>query len=168
MYSKMKIFNIALAFLNEKATNENIETLKDFYPIARDKVLKECHWDFATSYEQLIYPEVDSVNPKFSYSFRYPDSCLFAIEIIGSKGKKNEFEISTDEKGKKVINTNECPVILKYTRLIEDEKIYPSDFVNCLAACLAYMSAYAITRNIAVVNDCIDLYETLLLRQGET
>ena len=171
-YTKAKIFNIVLKNLrvstsiqNANQNDKNTVVLNEFYESAREQVLKDFDWNFANSYRELTLTGNIPQNPKFLYEFDYPNDCLFAREIL-PYGNNNiiEFEIAANSSGNKVINTNLIPAILRYTRIVENEVYYPSEFIMALSWYLAFLAAPSICGNRTIQNDCMAIYANMLAK----
>ena len=171
-YTKAKIFNIALKNLrvsvslqSANQSDKNAVVLNEFYDSAREQVLKDFDWNFANSYRELTLTGNIPQNPKFLYEYDYPNDCVFAREIIPYTDKEIiEFEIAANLLGNKVINTNITPAILRYTKLVDNEAYYGSEFVMALGWYLAFLSAPSICGNRTIQNDCFSVYTGMLAK----
>ena len=112
-YTKAKIFNIVLKNLrvstgiqNVNQGDKNSVVLNEFYDSAKEQVLKDFDWNFASAYRELTLTGNIPQNPKFLYEYDYPNDCVFARELIPYRdGSVVEFEIASNQSGTKVINT---------------------------------------------------------------
>ncbi len=171
-YTKSKIFNITLKNLrvsvplhNTNQTDRNALVLNEFYDSAREQVLKDFDWNFANSYRELSLTGNIPPNPKFLYEFDYPNDCLFAREIIPYVDNEPiEFEVSANSLGQKVINTNLTPAVLRYTKAVDNEVFFSTEFVMALCWYLAFLSAPAITGSRTIQNDCLVSYTSILAK----
>ncbi len=171
-YTKSKIFNMALKNLrisvglqNANQTDKNAVVLNEFYDCAKEQVLKDFDWNFANSYRELSLTGNIPQNPKFLYEFDYPNDCLFAREIIPYEDNEIvEFEVAANAIGHKVINTNITPAVLRYTKLVNNEAYYNTEFVMALCWYLAFLAAPSITGNRAIQNDCLGVYTSMLAK----
>lgn len=171
-FTKAKIFNITLKNLrvsvgiqNSNQSDKNTVVLNDFYDIAREQVLKDFDWNFANSYRELSLTGNIPQNPKFLYEYDYPNDCVFAREIIPYVNSEIvEFEIAANEDGQKVINTNQTPAILRYTKTVDNESFFSAEFVMALCWYLAFLAAPAITGNRAIQSDCLNVYTNILAK----
>ncbi len=171
-YTKAKIFNITLKNLrvsvsiqNANQTDKNTIVLNEFYDSAREQVLKDFDWNFANSYRELSLTGNIPMNPKFLYEYDYPNDCVFAREIIPFVNSEIvEFEISANSDGQKVINTNLTPSILRYTKSVDNETFFSTEFVMALCWYLAFLSAPAITGNRSIQSDCLSIYTNILAK----
>ena len=171
-YTKAKIFNITLKNLrvsvsiqNANQTDKNTIVLNEFYDSAREQVLKDFDWNFANSYRELSLTGNIPINPKFLYEYDYPNDCVFAREIIPFGDIEIvEFEISANSDGQKVINTNLTPAILRYTKSVDNETFFSTEFVMALCWYLAFLAAPAITGNRSIQSDCLSVYTNILAK----
>lgn len=171
-FTKAKIFNITLKNLrvsvgiqNSNQSDKNTVVLNEFYDIAREQVLKDFDWNFANSYRELSLTGNIPQNPKFLYEYDYPNDCVFAREIIPYVNSEIvEFEIAANEDGQKVINTNQTPAILRYTKTVDNESFFSAEFVMALCWYLAFLAAPAITGNRAIQSDCLNVYTNILAK----
>ncbi len=171
-YTKAKIFNMTLKNLrvsvsiqNSNQTDKNTIILNEFYDVAREQVLKDFDWNFANSYRELSLTGNIPQNPKFLYEYDYPNDCVFAREIIPYVSSDLvEFEIASNVTGQKVINTNQTPAILRYTKSVDNETFFSTEFVMALSWYLSFLAAPAITGNRAIQNDCMNVYTHILAK----
>ena len=172
-YTKAKIFNITIKNLrvsvgiqNTNQTDKNTVVLNEFYESAKDQVLKDYDWNFANSYRELALTGNIPPNPHFLYEYDYPNDCLFAREIVTYNDDEDivEFEVSANSNGQKVINTNRTPVVLRYTKCIDNETFFSTEFVTALCWYLAFLSAPAITGNRSIQNDCLTVYNAMIAK----
>ena len=171
-YTKSKIFNIALKNLrvsigiqNSNRTDKNTIVLNEFYDSAREQVLKDFDWNFANSYRELSLTGNIPGNPKFLYEYDYPNDCIFAREIVPYNGGEIiEFEVAANVTGQKVINANITPVILRYTKSVDNETFFTTEFVMALCWYLAFLAAPAITGNRSIQSDCLNVYTSMLAK----
>ena len=171
-YTKAKIFNITLKNLrvsvsiqNSNQTDKNTLVLNEFYDVAREQVLKDFDWNFANSYRELSLTGNIPQNPKFLYEYDYPNDCVFAREIIPYVSSDLvEFEIASNVAGQKVINTNQTPAILRYTKSVDNETLFSTEFVMALSWYLSFLAAPAITGNRTIQSDCMNVYTHILAK----
>ena len=171
-YTKAKIFNITLKNLrvsvsiqNANQNDKNTIILNEYYDSAKEQVLKDFDWNFANSYRELSLTGNIPKNPKFLYEYDYPNDCLFTREIISySSDEIIEFEVSANSTGQKVINTNVTPAVLRYTKLIDNETFFSTEFTMALCWYLAFLAAPAITGNRSIQSDCLNVYTNILAK----
>lgn len=153
MYTKTKIFNLALANLGVSAIIQNMDEeseqailLNNYYETARDTVLEAHEWSFACAYKELSTAFEKSPDGNFLYSFAYPNDCISPRAIIDkADNKEKKFVTAIDSTGEKVILTDSNPCILRYSKRVLNESYFTPAFVNALAFYLAYLSAQVIT-----------------------
>lgn len=171
-YTKSKIFNITLKNLrvsvgiqNSNQSDKNTVILNEFYDSAKEQVLKDFDWNFANSYRELALTGNIPQNPKFLYEYDYPNDCLFAREIIPYVNKDIvEFEVASNVTGQKVINTNITPAVLRYTKSVDNETFFSTEFVMALCWYLAFLAAPAITGHRSIQSDCLSVYTSILAK----
>lgn len=171
-YTKAKIFNITLKNLRVSVgiqstgqTDKNTVVLNEYYDSAREQVLKDFDWNFANSYRELALTGNIPQNPKFLYEYDYPNDCVFAREIIPySDAEIVEFEIAANASGQKVINSNLTPAVLRYTKCVENEIFFTTEFAVALCWYLAFLAAPSITGNRALQQDCLAIYTSILAK----
>ncbi len=171
-YTKSKIFNIVLKNLrvsigiqNANQTEKTTVVLNEYYDSAKEQVLKDFDWNFAIFYRELSLTGNIPQNPKFLYEYDYPNDCLFAREIVSYINDDIvEFEVASNINGQKVINTNITPVVLKYTKNVDSEIFFSTEFVMALCWYLAFLAAPAITGNRNIQSDCLHVYTSILAK----
>lgn len=109
-----------------------------FYAHARDNVLRDFAWGFATRYLALALV-ADSPNAEWRYAYRWPADCLAARYIVtGVRNDPNPppFEVGSDATGR-LIFTDMAQAVLKYTATIIDPVQFSPDFADTVAWRLA-------------------------------
>ena len=151
--SKAQIFNIVLNTLGVSNPLENADSsdnrailLNNYYKIARDYVLKDFDWNFASTFRELAIIENADNSSNWEYCYAYPNDCICARDIF-EKGsfELQKFEISSLSSGEKVILTNVSNPILRYTRRVENEVYFVSEFTMALSYYLASLTSNVIT-----------------------
>lgn len=171
-YTKAKIFNIALKNLrvsvsiqNANQSDKNTNILNEYYDSAKEQVLKDFDWNFANCYRELALTGNIPMNPKYLYEYDYPNDCIFTREIISYVSDEPvEFEVASNSTGQKIINTNITPAVLRYTKLIDNESLFSSEFAMALCWYLAFLAAPAITGNRSIQSDCLNIYKNILAK----
>lgn len=157
--SKAQIFNIALNILGvsvpiEKAdsTDNRYILLNNYYELARDYVLKDFDWNFASTFKDLSLIDKDNIlsnvsNYEFCYS--YPNNCICARDLF-IKGSYilNKFCVHCLESNEKVIFTNAPEAVLRFTRRISNENYYSPEFSMALAYYLASLTSNVVVGSI--------------------
>ncbi len=154
--SKAQIFNIALNILGVSTPLENPNSvdnrailLNNYYELARDYVLKDFDWNFASAFKELSLCEEQLEMSGFRFTFNYPNDCLFARELFLKDNYSCEkFSIATLSNGNSVILTDVEVPILRYTRRVEKEVFFTSEFAMALAHYLASLTANVIAGSV--------------------
>jgi hypothetical protein len=172
MASQTEICNLALSHIGSAKEITNIETERSqealacrrYYTIARDMVLRDFEWPFATRLVALGLVESDP-NDEWRYSYRYPTDCLFFRRILS--GVRNErpdqripHKIASDDTGK-LIYTDQQSAEAEYTILISNTDEYHPDFVMALSYMLASLVASRLTQGdpLKLGTHMLKLYE---------
>lgn len=172
-YTKAKLFNIALKNLrvsvsiqNANQTDKNTVILNEYYDIAKEQVLKDFDWNFANSYRELTLTGNIPMNPRFLYEYDYPNDCVFSRSILSynDEDEVTEFEVAANSSGQKVINTNMTPAVLRYTKLVDNEAYFSTEFAMALCWYLAFLAAPSITGNRSIQSDCLSVYRSILAK----
>ena len=121
--------------------------LKNFYEVARDEVLKAFDWNFAEKYRVLTPTKDKCLDPKYNYVYDFPNDCLSARDVFvyEGDGKRKKFKLSANEQGQKVILCQHDKIVLRYTRIVEKEIFFDSEFATSLALYLAALTGNCIT-----------------------
>lgn len=152
MWSKTEICNLSLAHIGHGETIANIDTeksaaayaCKQFYEITRQLTLRGYPWPFARTQAALGLVEEDPTT-EWAYSYQYPSDCILASRILPglrteTQGDEVAFLINYTSSGK-LIYTDASEAILEYTKNVEDENLFSSDFVMAMSFLLgAYIT----------------------------
>jgi hypothetical protein len=129
--------------------SKEAKACKLFFPEARDKVLANFGWPFATRRRDLNLKGT-AFSP-WTYSYAYPTDCVAARMIddglsIRREDQKIPFTIEDDGSGDgRLIFTNQQNAVLIYTARIENPSAYPSLFEDALTWLLAADMAMGLT-----------------------
>lgn len=155
MASVVDVYNLALSHLGvgkivSTTTEQSEEALvcKVYFEIARDLVLRDFKWPFATRIVSLGLVE-EQPNEEWSYSYRYPSDCLNFRKIqSGIRTDTNQsaipYRVVSDTTGK-LIYTDREDAIGEYTAAITDVNMFPVDFIMALSYRLAFYIAPRVT-----------------------
>ncbi len=170
--SKAQIFNITLNILGVSTPLENANCadnrailLNNYYELARDYVLKDFDWNFASTYRELSLRDgVDIIN-EAKYCYDYPNDCICARDVF-QKGfnKLNKFLVSSLNDGQKVIYTDAPDAILRYTRRVEKEVYFSCEFCMALSYYLASLTSSVISGSVQKGELAYEKYRVLLKR----
>ena len=154
--SKVQIFNIVLNILgvsssleNPNSTDNKAVLLNNYYELARDYVLKDFDWNFASIFRTLaLNAEVESYG-QFRYCYDYPNDCICARDIFQDGNYQMQpFSISALPNSNKVILTDIPNATLRYTKRIENEQFFTCEFSMALAYYLASLVAGVLVGSI--------------------
>ena len=154
--SKAQIFNISLNILgvsmpleNANSTDNRAILLNNYYELARDYVLKDFDWNFASSFKELTLCEKQNDLTKYKFCYDYPNDCVCARDVF-QKGSftQQKFAISSLADGSTVILTDIEKPILRYTKRVEKEVFFSCEFAMALAYYLASLTANVIVGSI--------------------
>ena len=88
MASRIQIYNIALNTLGISTPVENINIkdnkiilLNNYYDLAKDYVLRDFDWNFASTFRELSLKSSENIG-EYKYSYNYPNNCLCARNIF--------------------------------------------------------------------------------------
>lgn len=157
MASETEICNIALSHLGIGKEISNIDTdasdeasaCRRFYDTARDSVLKEIPWPFATKIRTLALIE-EEPNDDWNYSYRYPSDCLFIRRFLTNlrnpgQDARVKYKVAQDSAGL-IIYTDERTPTIEYTVRETDPVKYPSDFILAFSFMLAFYIVPRLTK----------------------
>lgn len=155
-FSKAQIYNITLNILGvstplENANNNDNRTilLNNYYELARDYVLKDFDWNFASVFKKLSLCHKKIEESKYTYCYDYPNDCICAREIFNKNDYTiKEYSINALSDGSKVILTDTEEAILRYTKRIDKEVYYTSEFSMALSYYLASLTANVIVGSL--------------------
>ena len=154
--SKAQIFNIALNILGVSTPLENPNSndsrailLNNYYDLARDYVLKDFDWNFASTYKELALHNVDCEIMNYKYAFNYPNDCICARDLF-LKGtlSQQKFCVSSLDNGMSVILCDCEAAILRYTKRIDKEVFFAPEFSMALAYYLASLTSNVIVGSL--------------------
>jgi len=154
--SKAQIFNISLNILgvsmpleNANSTDNRAILLNNYYELARDYVLKDFDWNFASSFKELTLCEKQSDLSSYRFSYDYPNDCVCARDVF-QKGSfvQQKFCVASAEDGSTIILTDVEKPILRYTKRVEKEVYFSSEFAMALSYYLASLTANVIVGSI--------------------
>ncbi len=155
-YSKAQIFNIALNILgvstpleNANSTDSRAILLNNYYFLAKDYVLKDFDWNFASTFKVLSLVENFDLTSKYKYCYDYPNDCVCARDIF-EKGdyRLQKFSIGSLSNGDKAIYTNVEHAVLRYTRRVDKEIYFSCEFSMALAFYLASLTSNVLVGSI--------------------
>lgn len=154
--SRTQIYNISLNILGVSTPLENPNLndnrailLNNYYELARDYVLKDFDWNFASTFKALALCDVQPNFSKYKFCYDYPMDCICARDLFQKDSYvQQKFSVSALENGQVVILTDVNDAILRYTRRVEKEIFFSCEFAMALAHYLASLTSSVITGSI--------------------
>ena len=87
--SKVQIFNIALNILGVSTPLETVNSsdnkailLNNYYELARNCVLKDFDWNFASTFRELSLSSKQECTFQYKYAYDYPNDCICARDVF--------------------------------------------------------------------------------------
>jgi len=169
MASEVQICNIALTRIKVNPIQSLTQTGKEardcstFYPVARDSVLREHKWSFAT--KRLSLALLDETYVGWTYAYQYPTDCLSFREIwndnvTSSMVTKVDFEVAVNsDLDRTVILTNKEDAVGIYTAAITDANLFDSVFIDALSFRLASDLAISLRANLKLQETMTRAYQ---------
>lgn len=147
--SEVDICNLALAHIGQpKITslddiNKGARICNQFYPVARDEMLREHPWNFALKRTALA---ADVSTPVFGYErqFTLPSDCLRPIE-------PEDLSIIWKVESRKILTDQEAPLNLRYIKKESNVALYDPLFVVALAIKLALFIGQPLTSDTSLM-----------------
>ena len=154
--SKAQIFNISLNILgvsmpleNPNSTDNRAILLNNYYNLARDYVLKDYDWNFASSFKALTLCEKQPDIMNFKYCYDYPNDCICVRDIfLKDSYVQQKFSICALDSGQTVIMTDVQNAIARYTKRVEKEVYFSCEFAMALAYYLASLTSNVIVGSV--------------------
>lgn len=169
MASEVDICNLALTRLGHSTISALNEGTKAadlcnlHYPLARDFMLREHHWNFAIKRATLAL-SATAPNHEFTHQHALPVDCLKVIRTDlddVSGGIVYGYPYSTGAPYKvegRFILSDESTVKLEYVSRVTDAAQFDALFVDCLAQRLAAELAMPLADNASLAKSMWDLY----------
>ncbi len=168
MASQVEIYNLALGSIGQSDTvaspterSKAAQVCTRFWDLARDTVLAEFPWPFATRYEALA--SLPGIAPNWSYQYQYPNDCLRALYVF-NEGYRNppaslqpNFQMGYGSAGQ-IVLADVPRARLAYVARVEDTGRFPPLFVNVLAWKLAAMIAMPLTNTRTITETAETIY----------
>jgi hypothetical protein len=172
MASEVDISNLALSHLGDDATVSSLsppegsaqaQHCATFYPIARDSLLEQHDWGFATRREALVELSITDPTGEWQFAYTLPNLCIRPIEIhppatLGATtltsypgstlaatntflnaGAATDFTVETDASGNKILWTNQESAALMFLAKVSDTGRFSPLFTDTLTW---YLAAY--------------------------
>jgi len=160
MASAVDICNLALSHLGDSATVSNLsppdgssqaEHCARFYPIARDFILEQHTWKFAT--RRIALAQVANSLTNWQYAYLCPNQCVKEIAVLLPDSlddtKTQDFMVEADSNGNKIIYTNVSTAWLRFIIQVTDTTKFSPSVVVSLSLLLASMLAGPVVKGKA-------------------
>jgi len=122
--------------------NNNAKLCRTFFPVLRDRVLRDHPWSFATAFHDLQKLDERSGDPEFEAVCALPGDLIRVIEITGNRPYRR-----IENK----ILVQELPATIVYTRRIEDPGLFDETFIEALQYLLAAEIGMSNTRDTQLI-----------------
>lgn len=156
-YTSTIISQLALSHLNITKQIADVDTEKSkeaaacrqFFEVARDELLRDFPWPFATKFAQLALI-VESPTFEYGFAYRYPTDCLFIRRILSGLRNDNRqsrihYRVGNDDAGR-VIYTDQQNAAVEITTIdAQNPAKWDSDFALALSYRLASYIAPSLT-----------------------
>lgn len=172
MPSKTEICNLALTHLGqgkeigniESENSEEARTARRVYETARDTVLRDFPWSFATKIAALSLIETEP-NTEWAFSYRVPTDCLYLRRILSglrndNRESRTPYRVAQDDSGL-ILFTDYEDAEAEYTVRVTDTTLYPPDFTMAFSYYLAALMAPRLTNGdpYKLGDRCFRLYQ---------
>ena len=169
-FSKAQIYNITLNILgvsipieNTNSTDNKTILLNNYYELARDYVLKDFDWNFASVFKKISLSENRIQETKYKYCYDYPNDCICARDVFSRNDfVLQRFSVNALNDGTKVILTDVEEAVLIYTKRIEKEIFYSPEFSMALAYYLASLVSNVIVGSLQKGEMAYEKYRQIL------
>ena len=133
--------------------NNNAKLCRTFFPVLRDRVLRDHTWSFARAGYDLQSLDEKSIDPDFPCVCAMPGDVIRVIEITGNMPYLRV--------GSRIL-VKELPATLYYIRRVEDPALFDETFVEALQYLLAAEIGMSNTRDAQLINMYRQEYEKRL------
>ena len=157
----IEICNLALNMLGinsivsfDEENNNNAELCRTFFPVCRDRVLRDHAWSFASArFDLTILAGVQSLDEALPFVCAVPGDCIAVRELLNG--------IRFRCWGKRIM-VESLPATLIYTRRVEDPSEFDVSFCEALQYSLASEIGMSNTRSQALIQSFKQEYERKL------
>jgi len=143
------ICNLALGMLGMPTiisfneTNNSAQLCKKFFPVLRDRVLRDHTWSFATAAKDLNILDEPGFDPEFPVVCPLPGDVIRVLRLIP--------DLPFHRHGS-TIHTVDRPQKVVYIRRVEDPNAFDATFVEALQYLIAAEIGMANTRDAQLIN----------------
>jgi hypothetical protein len=172
MATAVDICNLALAHLGDKANVSSIDPPEGsqqaahcarYYPIARDSILEEHVWTFATRREALAL--LGDGPTGWTYRYTCPNAALRLIDVRTPAAQgPQDFVVEGDNKGRRTVLTNAEDAEVRYIQRVTDTTKYSQQFVEALSWLLASYLALPVTGDPNIKQSASQSYALRLMQ----
>ncbi len=177
MASKTEIANMAIYHhgigkeiaKNETEKSEEAKACRRFFETAKEGVLADLDWSFATKFVVLNLIE-ENPSCEWRYSYKYPVDCINLRRILSGTRRDTQesripFRVVTDPSGK-VIYTDRENAEIEYTQNLTNASLFSSEFDLALSFRLASLVGARLTGGdpFKIKGDMLQQYEMELGR----
>ena len=168
MTSEVGICNLALSWLGGNLITALTDDQKEAkicdanYALARDAVLEDRDWTFATKRYKLT---PDATSPVYGYGQRFliPAEIIRVVHVGTDNNVNNPDQITIPwQKEENFIVANEAQVFVRAIAKITDTSRFPPSFTHAVAARLAADIAIALTSSRSMMESMWQLYDAKL------
>lgn len=178
MSSIIEICNLALSRIgNSRTINSLDEQSKEaglcglHYDAAREEVLADFDWNFAT--KRVALADTNSAPSDWQFAYRYPTDCVRITEIM-LPGMRNppermrvQYEVGSDADGEgRLIYTDQDQAWLKYIANITNVNMFDPLFRSALAWKLASEIAMPLATVPNLVQNALTMYSQIIRSAG--
>jgi hypothetical protein len=165
MISDKDIANVALTRISadlitslESDMSRRAVLCRELLPIYKRAILRLHPWSFALKRQELAQVSDQESMWKYTYAYQLPTDpkCLRVLE-----SDADEYGVPWTIEGGYLVTDNET-IIITYIADIEEPGLYDAQFVEVLAARLAWALAKPIAGDDKLLNDCRNEYLLLL------
>lgn len=123
--------------------NDNAKLCKKFFPVCRDRVLRDHLWSFATTSCELQKTDETSFDPHYEFVCALPGDLIRIQNLVGDHAYRRV--------GNRIL-TDVFPATLVYTRRVENPDLFDPTFVEALQYLIAAEIGMANTRDAQLIN----------------
>lgn len=190
MTSEVEISNDAISLCGGKGfisslgeASAEARYCRRFYDSARDNLLEEVDWDFASARADLNLLTEEPM-PGWKYAYAMPNHCIAPREILSVyAGSSSEYwleearcdgtlpgrrrdaipfqVVMSEDQTKKVVVTDKQSAVMRYTYRVENPELFPTMMRQALSAYLATKICIPLTRDKDLLKELVQYYEKL-------
>lgn len=133
--------------------NNNAKLCKNYFPVLRDRVLRDHSWSFATAAENLQRLQEISIDDEYEYCCALPGDVIRVIALSDDSPYRRI--------GNKILIKN-YPAKVLYVKRVEDPNLFDETFIEALQYLIASEIGLANTRNVQLIHMFRERYEKSL------